>query len=117
MEPIERFIEYAKYPTMSDEDSERCPSTEKQLALAKRIVKDLEKIGLDVTLTEDDWIVMVSDGVMIGSPDWIEKLIMSWHSGSAEELAAHIVDEAAKRRKNDRDDDITAVAMRVVENV
>jgi len=71
----------------------------------------------DVTLGTDDWIVLVSDGVMIGSPDWIEKLILSWHSGSAEELAAHIVDEAAKRRKNDRDDDITAVAMRVVENV
>nr|WP_316624357.1 SpoIIE family protein phosphatase [uncultured Ruminococcus sp.] len=71
----------------------------------------------DVTLSKDDWIVLVSDGVMIGSPDWIERLILSWHNGSAEELAAQIVDEAAKRRKNDRDDDITAIAMRVVENV
>ena len=70
----------------------------------------------DITLTEDDLIVMVSDGVMTGSPDWIEKLILSWHKGSAEELAAGIVDEAVKRRKNDRDDDITAIAMRVVEN-
>ena len=41
---------------------------------------------------------------------------MSWRKGSAEELAAHIVDEAAKRRKNDHDDDITAIALRVVEN-
>ena len=71
----------------------------------------------DVILTKDDWIVMVSDGVMIGSSDWLEKMILSWREASAEQLAAHIVDEAVKRRKNDHDDDITAVAMRVVENV
>ena len=70
----------------------------------------------DVVLTKDDWIVMVSDGVMIGSPEWIEKLILSWRDGSAEQLAARIVNEAQKRRRNDHDDDITAIAMRVAEN-
>ena len=70
----------------------------------------------DVLLTKDDWIVMVSDGVMIGSPEWIEKLILSWRDGSAEQLAARIVNEAQKRRRNDHDDDITAIAMRVAEN-
>lgn len=70
----------------------------------------------DVVLTKDDWIVMVSDGVMIGSPEWIERLILTWREGSAEQLAAQIVKEAQKRRKNDHDDDITAIAMRVVEN-
>ena len=70
----------------------------------------------DVVLTKDDWIVMVSDGVMIGSPEWIERLILTWREGSAEQLAARIVSEAQKRRKNDHDDDITAIAMRVVEN-
>ena len=70
----------------------------------------------DVLLTKDDWIVMVSDGVMIGSPEWIEKLILSWRDGSAEQLAARIVNEAQKRRRNDHDDDITAIAMRVVVN-
>jgi stage II sporulation protein E len=53
---------------------------------------------------------------MIGSPEWIEKLILSWREGSAEQLAAQIVNEAQKRMKNDHDDDITAIAMRVVEN-
>lgn len=70
----------------------------------------------DMLLTKDDWIVMASDGVMIGSPEWIEKLILSWRDGSAEQLAARIVNEAQKRRRNDHDDDITAIAMRVVEN-
>lgn len=80
------------------------------------ILNEARFIKEDVTLTKDDWIVMVSDGVLIGSPDWIERLILSWREGSAEELAAHIVDEAARRRKGDHDDDITAIAMRVVEN-
>ena len=70
----------------------------------------------DMVLTKDDWIVMVSDGVMIGSTDWIEKLILSWREGSAEELAAQIVNTARRRREDDHDDDITAIAMRVVEN-
>lgn len=81
------------------------------------ILNEARFIKEDVTLTKDDWIVMVSDGVLIGSPDWIEKLILTWHEGSAEDLAAHIVEEARKRRQNDHDDDITAIAMRVVENV
>lgn len=70
----------------------------------------------EMTLGEDDWIVMVSDGVMTGSTDRLEKLILSWHEGSAEALAARIVEEARLRRQNDHDDDITAIAMRVVLN-
>ena len=80
------------------------------------ILNEARFIREDMVLTEDDWIVMVSDGALIGSPGWIEKLIASWREGSAEQLAAHIVDEAKKRRLNDHDDDITAIAMRVVEN-
>ena len=80
------------------------------------ILNEARFVREDMVLTKDDWIVMVSDGVMIGSPDWIEKLIMSWREGSAEQLAAHIVEEARKRRMNDHDDDITAIAMKVVEN-
>lgn len=94
---------------------------------SKLIKKDMPSLPLgilnearflkeDITLTEDDWIVMASDGVMTGSPDWIERLISTWNKGSAEELAARIVDEAAKRRRDGHDDDISAIAMRVVEN-
>ena len=80
------------------------------------ILNEVRFMKEDVALTEDDMIVMVSDGVLTGKLDWLEKLILSWRKGSAEELAARIVDEAAKRRKNDHDDDITAIAMRVVTN-
>lgn len=75
-----------------------------------RFVKD------ELTLSKDDWIVLVSDGVLCGTADWVGKMIQSWREGSAEELAQHLVAEARNRRRGDHDDDITAVAMRVVEN-
>ena len=56
MRPIDRFLEYVTYPTMSDEDSPSCPSTEKQRALAERIVADLRALGLTVELTDDCYI-------------------------------------------------------------
>ena len=42
----ERFLSYVSYPTMSDEASSTCPSSEKQLALARRLCDDLLAIGL-----------------------------------------------------------------------
>ena len=56
MRPIERFIEYAKMPTMSDESSPSCPSTEKQLALAERAAADLRALGLDVEVTKNGYV-------------------------------------------------------------
>ena len=46
MKAYERFMEYAAYPTSSDEESSSCPSTKKQLALARAIVKELLELGL-----------------------------------------------------------------------
>ncbi len=46
MKAYERFLEYAKYPTQSCEESETCPSTKKQLVLAKALVDELLSLGL-----------------------------------------------------------------------
>ena len=81
------------------------------------ILNEARFVKEDVTLSADDMVVMISDGALIGSQDWIEKLILSWRSSSAEELASRIVEEARSRRRDDHDDDITAIAMRVRENV
>lgn len=48
----ERFIEYAKLPTMSNEESPTCPSTEKQWVLAEKLKEELLALGLQVTLTD-----------------------------------------------------------------
>ena len=43
----ERFLKYVAFPTMSNEESESCPSSEKQLKLAEYIVNELHEIGVE----------------------------------------------------------------------
>ncbi len=69
-----------------------------------------------VSLSEDDMIVMISDGALTGGDNWLERMIASSKEISSEELSTLIVDEAVKRRKDDHDDDITAMVMKVVMN-
>lgn len=46
MDNVERFINYTKIDTQSDEDSESIPSTEKQKNLGNLLVKELLELGL-----------------------------------------------------------------------
>lgn len=69
-----------------------------------------------IQLNAGDMVVMVSDGVLTGDEKWLERLIKSWSEGSAQELAQAVVQEAIRRRANTKDDDITAVAVRLTEN-
>jgi tripeptide aminopeptidase len=43
---VERFLGYARLDTQSDETSDTCPSTEKQLELGRRLVTELTELGL-----------------------------------------------------------------------
>ena len=53
----ERFLKYISYPTMSDEDSTACPSTEKQRTLALAIKDELVEMGLSgVRLDENGYL-------------------------------------------------------------
>lgn len=80
------------------------------------ILNEVKFAKEDITLSGDDIVVMVSDGAVSGDDKWIEKTIMSWGDKSTQELAYSIVDEAKKRRNDGHDDDITALAVRVIEN-
>lgn len=46
MNVVERFLRYVRFDTQSDESSESCPSTAKQTALGKELVKELLELGL-----------------------------------------------------------------------
>ena len=70
----------------------------------------------DVSLTADDMIVMVSDGVMIGYNRMARKADHDLSRGSAEQLASAIVDEACKRRRTMPTTISPPIALRVVEN-
>ncbi len=53
-----RFIRYAKIDTQSDPNSDACPSTKKQLHLAKELIKELNALGLeDVSLDENGYVM------------------------------------------------------------
>ena len=46
MRAYERLLRYVKFDTASDASSQSCPSTKKQLALAKALVEELSGLGL-----------------------------------------------------------------------
>ena len=50
----ERFLKYVSFPTASDENSDSCPSTDKQLVLAKYLADELKNIGLSETCVDEN---------------------------------------------------------------
>ena len=53
----ERFLKYVSFDTQSKDEEEQVPSTEKQLVLAKQLVKELEEMGAsDVRLSEHGYV-------------------------------------------------------------
>lgn len=53
MNIVERFINYTKFDTQSDEDSQTVPSTAKQLVFAKYLKEELESEGLSDVEMDD----------------------------------------------------------------
>lgn len=85
-------------------------------SLPAGILGDIRFATETVKLSAGDMVIMVSDGVVTGDEKWLEQLIKTWNRGSAQELAQAVVEEAIRRREESKDDDITAVALRLVEN-
>ena len=57
MDITERFLNYTKFDTQSQEDSDQVPSTEKQLVFANYLKKELESEGLsDVEMDDKGYI-------------------------------------------------------------
>ncbi|WP_099469923.1 peptidase T [Konateibacter massiliensis] len=60
MKVEERFIEYVKINTVSDENSETRPSTSRQLILAEKLKKELIELGLHDARIDENGNVMAS---------------------------------------------------------
>lgn len=54
MTAIDRFLTYVTFDTTSDETSDTCPSTAKQLILADYLVKELKDIGLTDAMRDEN---------------------------------------------------------------
>lgn len=67
-----RFLKYVSFPTMSDESSETCPSTAKQLVLARELEKELRDLGLtDVRLDENGYVTATLEANAEGFPNTV----------------------------------------------
>ena len=53
---IDRFLQYVKHETTSDESSASVPSTSNQLEFAKILGRELEEIGLSDVSVDEKWI-------------------------------------------------------------
>ncbi|MFP4015985.1 MAG: peptidase T [Halanaerobiales bacterium] len=57
---VERFLEYVKFNTESNEESKTVPSTENQLKFARKIAEELKEIGLEDVTVDDNAYVMAT---------------------------------------------------------
>ena len=64
-------------------------------------------------LGDDDLLVMFSDGVVASGEEWVSRLIATWDGTEPTQLANLIVEKAAAYRDDGRDDDITALVLRL----
>ena len=66
MTVLERFLRYVAFDTQSDEVSEACPSTAKQLVLGKALVEEMLSMGIaDAHMDENGYVY----GTVPGHPD------------------------------------------------
>lgn len=57
---VDRFLEYVRYDTQSDENSALIPSTESQIHFGKNLVKELKQIGLKDAKIDKNGYVMAT---------------------------------------------------------
>ena len=57
---------------------------------------------------------MISDGICACGDEWVEKELLKWSDKEDEkEFSTRIVKQAQFRRDDGRDDDITAIAIKI----
>jgi len=80
------------------------------------ILGDVKFSKEKVRLGESDLIVMISDGAISTEDKYIENIIKRSDDMSCKDIAQAIVKSATKSRNDGHDDDITAVAVRLIYN-
>ncbi|MEQ3346504.1 peptidase T [Peptoniphilus senegalensis] len=53
---LDRFLNYISFETTSDESSETCPSTKRQLKLGNYLVEELKSLGIDAEIDENGYV-------------------------------------------------------------
>ena len=79
------------------------------------ILREVSFAKTAVSLKAGDIVLLVSDGITAGDCGWINDELLSWSTNNMEDLAGHIVQLAALRQDRLTGDDLTAVAVKLVE--
>ena len=79
------------------------------------ILKGVDFAKSRLKLRQGDWIVMVSDGMLLNGSDWIFDQIKLSARKSAEEMAQDLWNTAKSRRTGEHDDDASILVCKIVE--
>lgn len=85
-------------------------------SLPAGILSDVKLTHDDIELDDGDVIIMLSDGAVSISDNWIGAMMRDFEGDEIQELVNDIIDEATIGSRLGRDDDITVIGIRLVEN-
>ncbi len=84
-------------------------------SLPAGILNEVKFAKSSLTLHHGDRILMVSDGALFADDNWIVEMLKGWCDASAKDFASLVINEAIKRRNDGYDDDITAIAINIID--
>lgn len=79
------------------------------------ILQDINISTDSDVLSKDDRVLMLSDGAISQGDEWLEDEIKNWQDEDAQSFSEHIVSTALKNKDEKFDDDITVLAMKMVD--
>lgn len=78
------------------------------------ILKSINFTNKKEILSSGDKILIISDGVIHPDEFWIQSEVENWKEANSKEFAEHIVKSAVANRNGCCDDDITAIAIKII---
>lgn len=86
-----------------------------ETSLPVGILKNINYYFKKAVLSGNDKILVMSDGAIYPNDDWITERLNTWQHEPAKELADYVVKKSLEHRKAENDDDITVVALEIME--
>lgn len=78
------------------------------------IIRDVCFARKKTTLESEDIVLLLSDGATCGDCGWINDELLAWSTNNMDDLASHIASLARLRSTRETADDITVVALKVL---
>lgn len=86
----------------------------KSESLPVGIIRNISPANEKAHLESGDIVLLVSDGVTANDCAWVNDELLSWSTNSMDDLAGHITSLALLRSDKNTQDDITAVAIKIL---